>query len=251
VQKSGSCSSLVVEYCRDAWDALSNRSNDKEVASWDAELARLALAPILIDTTNLTNDHKVTDADVKATRYLESLIMTGSDGVFNRDEYFERITAAKTDIAHLSMPDILRKDYKQWTEAGSIKLGISSVVKDIQFLIDKAGNKVKFLAAVKDFAQERDLSSFSIMTTSQQDGSFRRELLIWAFDERGVRAAEKFEQVSKAKLGLQQWGDGSLDFQDQGQWRHCWWQQKVENSRKQIAPMLRTCIQDTTPGGLN
>jgi exopolyphosphatase len=177
VQKSGSCSSLVVEYCRDAWDALSNRSNDTEVASWDAELARLALAPILIDTTNLTNDHKVTDADVKATRYLESLIMTGSDGVFNRDEYFERITAAKTDIGHLSMPDILRKDYKQWTEAGSIKLGISSVVKDIQFLIDKAGNKVKFLAAVKDFAQERDLSSFSIMTTSQQDGSFRRELL--------------------------------------------------------------------------
>lgn len=244
VQKSGSCSSLVVESCREAWIASSKKSKDKEIASWDVELARLALAPILIDTTNLTNEHKVTDADVKATNYLESLILAEGGSRLYRDEYFKSITATKNDIGHLSLPDILRKDYKQWTEAGSVNLGVSSVVKDIQFLIDKAGSKVKFFAAVKDFAQERDLAIFSIMTTSEKAGTFRRELLLWGLDERGARAAEKFEDGSKEKLGLQQWGEGSLDFSDENQWRRCWWQQKVENSRKQVAPVLRSYIQD-------
>lgn len=245
VQKSGSCSSLVVDYCREAWDALSKESGNKDTASWDAELAGLALAPLLIDTTNLTNEHRVTEVDVKATKYLETLLLAEPGSIFNRDEYFEKITAAKNDIGGLSLPDIFRKDYKQWTEAESINLGISSVVKDIQFLVDKAGNKVKFFAAMKDFAQERNLSTFSIMTTSHKDGTFRRELLIWSLDERGVKAAERFEEGSKEHLGLQPWGDGSLDFGDGKQWRRCWWQQKVDNSRKQVAPMLRTYIQNT------
>jgi exopolyphosphatase len=246
IEKSGSCSSLVVEYCREAWDALSKLSNDGGTAAWDAELARLALAPILIDTTNLTNEHKVTRADISATKYLESLIMAEPGSKFDRDEYFERITAAKNDIGRLSLPDILRKDYKQWTEAGSTKLGISSVVKDIQFLIDKAGGRVKFFAACKDFALERNLSIFSIMTTSQNDGTFRRELLVWGLDERAVRATEKFGYDCKEKLVLKKWGEGSLDFRDESQWRRCWWQERVEHSRKQVAPMLRSYIQDTT-----
>jgi exopolyphosphatase len=243
VQKSGSCSSLVVEYCREAWDAL--KSEDVETASWDAQLARLALAPILIDTTNLTNEYKVMPVDVEATKYLESLIQAEPGTMYDREEYFQKVTAAKNDIGNLRLPDILRKDYKQWTEAGSINLGISSVVKDIQFLIDKAGSEVKLFAAMKDFATARGLSIFSIMTTSQKDGTFRRELLIWALNKRGVRAAERFEVDSKEKLGLQQWGDGSLDFSDDEQWRRCWWQQRVENSRKQVAPMLRASIQNT------
>ena len=246
VQKSGSCSSLVVEYCKEAWDALSKRSNDRETAAWDAELSRLALAPILIDTTNLTDEHKVTDADVAATKYLESLITAEPGGRFDRDEYFEKIASAKDDIRHLGLSDILRKDYKQWTEAGSVTLGISSVVKDIQFLIDKAGDPVKFIAAMKDFASERKLSTFAIMTTSQKDGAFRRELLVWGLDKRAARAAEKFEIGSKETLGLQQWEEGLLDFRDESQWRHCWWQERVEQSRKQVAPMLRFYIQDTT-----
>lgn len=242
VQKSGSCSSLVVEYCREAWDALSEKSNGTDTAPWDAELAQLALAPILIDTTNLTNKSKVADVDVKAAKYLESKILAKPGSIFNRDEYFERITAAKNDIGNLSLRDILRKDYKQWTEAGSVNLGISSVVKDIQFLIDKAGSKVKFFAAVQDYAQERDLALFSIMTTSRKAGVFQRELLLWALDERGARAAERFGGGAKEKLGLEQWEDGSIDFRDDSQWRRCWWQRKVENSRKQVAPLLRSYI---------
>jgi exopolyphosphatase len=243
VQKSGSCSSLVVEYCRDAWSALSRRSEDKESASWDADLARLALAPILIDTTNLTNDYRVTPVDVKAAEYLESFILVDPTRKFDREEYFQRITAAKNDIGGLSLSNILRKDYKQWTEAGAINFGISSVVKDIEFLINKAGAKAKFFAAMEDFARERNLSMYSIMTASQKDGAFHRELLIWGLDERGVYTAERFEADSKEKLGLQQWGDGTLDLTDDAQWRRCWQQHKVENSRKQIAPMLKTYMQ--------
>jgi exopolyphosphatase len=242
VQKSGSCSSLVVEYCREAWDASSKKSNDTDTAHWDSEIAQLALAPILIDTANLTDKYKVTDVDIKAAKYLESKILAKPGVRFNRDEYFEKIAAAKNDIGNLSLPDILRKDYKQWTEAGSVNLGISSVVKDIQFLIDKAGSKVKFFAAVKDFAQERDLAIFSIMTTSKKDGVFQRELLVWGLDEKGAQIAERFGDGAKEKLGLEQWENGSIDFRDENQWRSCWWQRKVENSRKQVAPLLRSYI---------
>lgn len=246
VQKSGSCSSLIVEYCKDAWSALSNNSSDSEMKQWDADLARLALAPILIDTTNLKDKHKVTDVDINAVKYLESLTTSEANGSLDRDEYFNRISAAKNDISHLSLPDILRKDYKQWNEAGFVGFGISSVVKDVKFLIDKAGSKVKFLAAAKDFAHERGLTLFAIMTTSQQAGTFRRELLVWGLNDRGSAIAQRFEEGCKEGLGLEIWGEGTLDFKDDDQWRHCWWQGKVENSRKQVAPMLKRYIQNTT-----
>lgn len=243
VRKSGSCSSLVVEHCREAWDALSKKAEDKESVSWDAELAQLALAPILIDTTNLTDKNKVTPTDIEAVEYLESKIRAEPAIQFNSEEHFKVVSAAKSDIGGLSLPDILRKDYKQWNEAGDVKLGISSVVKDMQFLIDKAGNEEKFFTALEDFCRERDLSVYSIMTTSQKDGKFQRELFVWGLGERGVEAAKKFEASFKEELGLQQWSDGLLDLDDGKQWRRCWWQHRVENSRKQVAPMMRTAIQ--------
>lgn len=239
VKKSGSCASLVVESCREAWDDLSAKSTGGEKA-WDVELAYLALAPVLIDTTNLTTESKVTPADVEAVEYLKSIIMENSSG-FDSDKYFEEVSEAKHDIGGLSLPDILRKDYKQWTEAGSVLLGVSSVVKDIQFLIDKAGSKEKFLDALKAFATERDLSVCSIMTTANHEDKFKRELFVWALDKKGLEPAKKFETDAREKLGLEQWGDGSLD-SDDGGWRRCWWQERVENSRKQVAPLLRAAI---------
>lgn len=242
VEKSGSCSSLVIESCKDAWDALSASAASKDEKAWDTELAYLALAPILIDTTNLTVKSKVTSADVQAVKYLKSRI-SDLDPNFDTGKYFEELSSAKNNIGELSLRDILRKDYKQWNEAGSTKLGISSVVKDLQFLIDKAGGTDKFLEALTAFAQERDLSLVSIMTTAEQNGEFIRELFVWGLNEVGVKAAKTFEADSAEKLGLAQWRDGSLDTDNEhGQWRRCWWQKKVENSRKQVAPLLRTSV---------
>jgi len=244
VRKSGSCSSLVVEYCKEAWDSLAEKSKsdyDNEKL-WNAQLARLAIAPILIDTANLTFESKTTTADVDAVKYLEHFIAGQEGSNYDTAEYFKQILEAKEDIGGISLPDILRKDYKQWNEVASMKLGVSCVVKDISYLVEKAGSQEKFFEAVKDFAKERRLSICSVMTTSHPNNVFKRELLVWALDKKATAAAKKFAADAEKRLGLAEWKNGSLDLDGEGEFRCCWWQHRVENSRKQVAPLLRTSL---------
>jgi exopolyphosphatase len=241
VRKSGSCSSLVLEYCKKDWNELGKQFGEEERA-WNAELARLAIAPVLIDTQNLRDENKTTPTDTKAVRYLEGWIMAAEDGEsYKTEDYFNEISRAKEDIGSLSLPDILRKDYKQWNESIA-NLGVSSVVKDVGFLIEKAGSEEKFFEAVKEFAKQRNLSLFSIMTTSNPDSVFKRELMVWGLDGKGVEAAKTFSADAEKKLGLAEWQNGALDVERDSEWRRCWWQKKVENSRKQVAPLLRTSL---------
>jgi exopolyphosphatase len=276
--KSGSCASLVVEYCKEGWDALSSTMTDREqgphaeevvdaAEEWDAEAALLALAPILIDTTNLTDAAKATAGDVSAARYLESKIKLGAEVVdvgasrvgaarvgegrgqghgHDSDAYFREISEAKEGIEGLGLEDILRKDYKQWTEHVSVVLGISSAVKNIDFLIRKAGSKALFLDKLRRFAEERQLSAVVIMTTStSEEGEFRRELLVWGIDGRGADVAKRFENDAGDSLELEEWGNGALDEVNGSPevgWRRCWVQGKVEKSRKQVAPLLRKAV---------
>lgn len=238
ITKSGSCASLVVQYCREAWDSMAPKSAKDETTNWDAELAGLALAPILIDTTNLTSSSKVMPVDIEAVDYLEAKIKEVKGSSYNRDQYFKQISDAKQEIGRLSLSDIMRKDYKEWNEAGS-NLGISSVVKNIDFLAEKAGSDQAFLDTVRQFGEKRKLSIVCIMTTFTKDGKFGRELLVWGLDKAGAKTAQKFEKNAKDSLGLQSWKDGKLDEVDQsGEWRRCWVQERVENSRKQVQPMM-------------
>jgi exopolyphosphatase len=241
VEKSGSCASLVVEYCKPIWKELAKTVGEDE-RQWNAELARLAIAPILIDTQNLRDEAKTVESDMRAVRFAEGWIMAGEEGEsYSSQKYFEEIQNAKEDIRHLGLRDCLRKDYKEWS-GGEGKVGVCSVVRDIEFLLEKAGNKEKFLEGVRNFAREKGLSVVSIMTTSHNDGVFKRELLVWALDANGVGAAQGFAKDSQERLGLEGWKGGELDDEEEGEWRRCWYQTKVENSRKQVAPLLRASL---------
>ncbi|KAG9243089.1 hypothetical protein BJ878DRAFT_543627 [Calycina marina] len=248
IRKSGSCSSLVVEYCREAWQTLSSEAQASQAAVWDSQIAYLALAPILIDTSNLTNNF-VTSTDQDAAKHMESLIQKENES-FNKEQYFKELCAVKEHIGPLSLPDILRKDYKQWTETGGIKLGASSVVKNMEFLLEKAGNKEAFYESLKVFSNERDLSVVSIMTTSHVDGQFQRELFLWALNDKGVRAVKSFERDSAKELGLETWKKGNLDSDQPGLLRRCWHQRSVDKSRKQVGPLLRNATSKSSLGHL-
>lgn len=143
----------------------------------------------------------------------------------------------------MSLTDLLRKDYKQWSEGG-VSLGVSSVVKDMDFLLSKRETREEFFDTLKKFSQERDLSICSIMTRSSanNENGFQRELFVWGLNDKGVQALKKFEAESSNSLGLEIWKEGSLDSEDGGLWRKCWQQKKIENSRKQVAPMLRSSM---------
>ncbi|KAF2492262.1 exopolyphosphatase-like protein [Lophium mytilinum] len=269
IEKAGSCTSLVTEYCRGAWDAISDTKlssgaahaqGDEAVGDgavrtlWDAQVAQLGLASILIDTSNLQSKEKTTGHDVTAAEYLEAKIMacTQVAGGFDRTKFYKEIDTAKKNIGGLKLQDILRKDYKQWTEGG-LKLGISSVVKSLNFLQEKAQAEANgrstadaFYSAVREFADEQELDMYAIMTTSTSpEGNFQRELLLWAFTADTVATAQKFETNATGELGLESWhgSDGrSHDEDSEKDWRKVWRQRSVQHSRKRVAPLLREAM---------
>ncbi|KAF2125473.1 exopolyphosphatase-like protein [Dothidotthia symphoricarpi CBS 119687] len=266
IEKSGSCTSLTTNYCRAAWDMLSGSASsagathaqgdnfsddDTVVKRWDASVAQLGLASILIDTANLQDQSKTTEHDVRAVEYLEAKIMACSQlsASFDRASFYNEIDTAKRNIGALALRDILRKDYKQWDQGGQ-KLGISSVVKPIEFLQAKAGSETNtqppyaaFLDELELFASERELDLYSVMTTSTSSGGeFQRELLLWAFNDGAVAAAKAFVSTSRDELGLEEWhesGDVVNGNHGKGQWMRVWWQRQVQHSRKRVAPLLR------------
>lgn len=262
LEKCGSCTSLVVRYCKSTWDAISSNSlssgaahaqgesaiDDSAVTQgWDAQMAKMAFASILIDTANLTASGKVEQVDREAVEYLEAKIqMSARDArSWNREAYYEEIDAAKMDIGGLGLDEILQKDYKLWTENG-LRLGMSSVVKPLKFLVNKAGSGPALKEVIEQFMKERNLSIFAIMTTSTtSEGYFQRELFLQA---RKAAAMPIFNFLDRAvsELDLQDLEIDGLSAQEilepEGLGPWIWRQKAVSKSRKQVAPMLREAM---------
>ena len=248
VQKAGSCTSLVVNYCRESWESFTGEGT----SILDAQLAKLAMASILIDTTNLQSKAKVTPDDEEAIEYLEELIAagTGSSQPFDRTAFFNEINRAKSDIGSVKLQDILRKDYKQWLENGH-RIGISSVVKPISFLQRKAGEEEagsskssSLLQTIDRFANHRELGLYALMTTSTSAaGQFQRELMVKTFTDDDAKAVKKFAYEASEGLGLEDWDSQELDNVSNDKiWSKVWWQRHVEHSRKRVAPLLREAV---------
>lgn len=279
VSGPGSCTSLIVREIRERglWPS-SSFVNDKrqqqqvhheggEEGKWEVQLAKLALASILIDTTNLTAQGKVTDVDRDAVSFLTEKISSsssGSDGgggEWDRIAYFEQIQYAKAhSLDWLTVDEILGRDYKDWTESSSSGeervIGIASVVRPLKWIIEKArdedddstktGNdEMKlFLEKLKRFALERRLDVVSVMTAFNSDdsegGQFARELLVWGLKDDYNDTLAKFAETFREQLRLQKWND----FPTEGNHEYTgglyiWQQGNVSQSRKQVAPLLR------------
>ena len=256
--KCGSCMSLVLDHCRPVWDALSSADceDGTPAATVDAQLAHIALAPILIDTTNLTSKDKTTDWDRRAADLAESKLTPSftttttspspSPTPYSRQKYYTHITTLKEQIASLTYRDLLRKDYKRWTE-GPLSVGVSTIVRELSYTFTSVGAKSQpaFLDALRAWADEQNLDIAAVMTVSSSKGVFQRELLVWAVSEGGVKAVGEFEKRFGGVLGLERWeeGGGGLDLEDGKEGRGvCWRQGGVEHSRKQVGPMLREAM---------
>lgn len=253
----GSCSSLIINHFRNQWDSwfltvsfsgAANGQGDNLIEDgafatlWDAQVAHMSLAAVLVDTANLKDDNKTTEQDRQAVEYLETKIKMslklGKD--YDRDNFFDAMQKAKEDLGPLSIRDILRKDYKEWRD-GDVVLGTSAVVRPFAFLSKKADEEGKgdMIDHCKAFAEQRGLSVVSVMTAyTDEDGSFARQLLVVGGSEKGRKVIEQFRQTSVDDLDLQQLEQGD----DQG-WLHFIWQQRnLAASRKQVAPLLRQAM---------
>lgn len=279
IAKTGSCTTLVLEHCAvDAWgpdpQTDSATTESLEAAKIKAQLARLALAPILIDTAGLQDKDKTTPRDERAVARAEAHIaayeallpLTRSsennddEKRYDRGIFFERTAALKEDLTEMSFRDIFRKDYKEWScGRGGLYLGTSSMPRGFGYLLDQKarGDAGVIGAALREWGDERDemlrgakMDLVAVFIGFKDDeGEFQRELLIWARSEAGVKAAEVFERTWSDELRLEAWGDGVLDLKPvskggakETEWRRCWRQGALAYSRKQIAPMLRDAL---------
>ncbi|KAH6856245.1 hypothetical protein B0I37DRAFT_72188 [Chaetomium sp. MPI-CAGE-AT-0009] len=259
----GSCMSLVLDHCKPTWDSLAASAceDGTSAAECDAQLARVALAPILIDTTSLTSRDKTTDLDVRAAELAESKLApfqsqlrtqtdtpTQAPEPYNRETYHTTLTTLKEQITGLPYRDVLRKDYKRWSE-GDLGLGMSTVVQGLADAVAAAGEgeREAFVAALRAWAGEQALDVAAVMTVSRPGGVFTRELLVWGLSEPGVAAVREFRRRFAETLGLESWEGGELDEggEGQGEWRVCWRQKAVSYSRKQVAPMLREAMRES------
>lgn len=257
----GSCSSLVSNEMvqRGLWAAKADASSSSETA----QIAKLALAAILIDTTNLTAEGKVTDVDVQAVDFLCKQVAK-DDSAWHREAFFEKILSAKKNsLDLLTLPEILDRDYKDWTETTSsgkdVKLGFCSSVKPICWIVEKAGSVSKFVDAVRSFAAQKELDIVVVMTSfTHGDDKFARELFLYAKHESEAAAdgAKVFVTQAGTELGLDKWSSlhggcpnsteekvrSVLNGIDSDSCRQLWLQKNTTASRKQVAPLLREAV---------
>lgn len=235
--------SLVVEYCKDVFDGLSAQTDVTEdgddVKDLANGLARVALAAILVDTNNLKSKAKTTDLDIQIAEYLEAKVTN-----YKRKTYYTELSELKEDISQFSYTDNFRKDFKAWTEAGMV-LGTSSIPKGFHYMLKHLGDDKTLLEDFRKFSEDRKVDIGTIMTSSaKDDGVFKRNLLVWAFNAKAVKAVENFVASQAEALGLAPFQDGRLDYKGENEVRYCWYQHVTKNSRKQLAPMLRAAMRE-------
>ncbi|KAL2809358.1 hypothetical protein BJX63DRAFT_405931 [Aspergillus granulosus] len=256
IEPAGSCTSLVIKALEKM--GLWMKSDTDRVSTSEEQIAKLALAPILIDTTNLTNKDKVTEFDTSAYDFLlPKATATASWGSSRFHAEIHETKQKSLDL--LTVEEILDRDYKEWAEIPSrqtdqppVQIGICSTVKSIPWVVRKAGSSSAFLDTLKKFALERNLDIVMIMTAfSSAGGKFCRELHAYTLNDRGVAALEAFISDASSQLGLEEWS--SLDGEDKSHdikstlqdskdghlWTRLWVQTNVAKSRKQVAPLVR------------
>ncbi|KAH8702109.1 hypothetical protein BGW36DRAFT_264341, partial [Talaromyces proteolyticus] len=260
----GSCTSLIIREVqrRGLWPSSSSSAVDEPHsadAHADAELAKLALAAILIDTTNLTAEGKVTDVDRDAVSFLtrkieESAPFRAGTEVWDQKALFEEVQYAKAhSLDWLTVDEILGRDYKDWTETmpsgDTTVIGIASVVRPLSWIIAKANeenglkeekNLNSLLEKTKQFAGKRSLDVVAIMTafTSKKE-EFQRELLLWVVNEKRIEQGEIFVESAREELQLEKWSQFPFDGRQEVGRLYIWKQANLGKSRKQVAPLLR------------
>lgn len=160
IQVVGSCSTLV------AHDLLQTLP----LTHWPDNLVTLLLAPILMDTTNLTSQEKTTQQD----RDVAAMLMARIGDALPPD-YYARLRERKLDISGLSRHGLLRKDFKKF-QAGNVVYGMSTLVSSEGFwMADEASMRGELEA----LCRQRELHFLVLLMPrdNHQNSAARRVLL--------------------------------------------------------------------------
>lgn len=226
ITKAGSCSSLVSNY----WFKILGRG----IMQPTPDVLQLCVGALLVDTSNML--YKVEQADLAALQSYKFKL-----GGFNFTTYFEQIHEAKNDLEGLSLRDILRKDYKEFEFPTSgkriIKCGMASVVKPLEWLVDKNGAD-GLEKGYRSFLEERSQDILLTLTNLTSEGQFLRQIAFYAETPENIRLSEKLTHEVRDILRLKPINSKILATDKFS----CFSQLNTAASRKQVAPYVQNAV---------
>ncbi|KAJ2867905.1 Exopolyphosphatase [Coemansia erecta] len=266
IETIGSCTTLV---------AAKIRALDNPI---DSALAKLLLAPILLDTANLNPESlRATAKDKECYNWLVPLInwttpglaaaeKNGSDvdevsgaqeqlQVSSTQELYKALDKLKGSVKHLSSADLLRKDYKQWQVTDGVgkvwTVGISSVAYRITKWLKRDGVD-GIENALQAWMAKQGLDVALVMTHGKarpqkgQPKVYGRDLAI-AFSQSTVSGLQEsllIDLLSASEtLKLQPLRFNDLQ-SDIDRSRMCFFvQARIESSRKQVFPAVKHALE--------
>ncbi|KAI9891215.1 MAG: Exopolyphosphatase [Vezdaea aestivalis] len=257
-----SCTSLVVNHYAAEWN-LDRKTAFPSILS--ASLAQFALVSILIDTSNNLERETIRDGappsrsnaiDIQAVEFLEDVILNDqAESVdYNRTGLFNTMQEAKMNVQHLEPNDLLRKDYKEWSDPAWFgqKLGISSVTMPAEEIFILPGvhmrpNKLT-RGDVSTFMQSRDLYIYAIMTVSTTtNGDTKREILVFISYAEQQGFLTSFASIACVQLRLLNGRAADYEQMIGTQAGRAWQIGDTSMSRKDVAPLLRRAVTDFIP----
>lgn len=266
VHSNGSCSSLVFNYW---YDCIGEKTEFYK----DIDVILLLLAPLLIDTSNMTQ--KVEEGDeVAFAKYKEILNLPGnktltdlesSEGavttklVATEDNIFERFytktKSEKKNVKGFSVSDLLRKDYKQFefqAKKLAIRIGFSSLLKAMSWILSTYTHD-EVVAACIDVCKINDLDVI-VMTpsyTRKDNDEYTREFA-YSFNK-DSKNAEFFHQLAELTSPVLELNDNvySLDKAELSQINNnkhnqvleIYNQVNIRASRKQVVPAVKDVVE--------
>jgi exopolyphosphatase len=229
-----------------------------------SDLATLLLSAILIDTGGLKPGGKALPVDLRAANFLASRSLHGpspppkaEDLLYDALE-IQTLTATllekKKDVIHLSTPELLRRDYKEyvfdlpWLGNQTVRAGISTVPLSLSVLHrdDDLGE------SMMAWMVERRLSVLGVSTSfTEQDQPGHKREFAWIvhgswldgvnLDEFAERLWTGFEECEEVRVGEHQ--HISLDAIPAWARTKTYQVEGGDASRKVTAPLLRAILQ--------
>ncbi|KAF8610024.1 DHH phosphoesterase [Ceratobasidium sp. AG-I] len=197
IEPSGSCASLVVHEILDLWDKEEedmafgdkcvNSNIDNELKPHPTEipeeLADLLLAVIALDTDDF---HRGNGRDLFASKAIwrwSSFCRGDEDREDVMDRLDKELGTAKRDLKHLTVRDLLRRDWKgdiipaPNASAPALHLGIASIPVSMRAQISRAGNHTPAAWFEIEKAWTKEISAdVSLALTSYREGGVGDEL---------------------------------------------------------------------------
>ena len=244
IRTCGSNSTLVFHYFHEL------TSGDDKFWETNKDVVELLIAPLLIDTTNMTQ--KVEDPDVKALEFYKKILTTDTVNFTTQssyDEFYKTLKTAKKDISGFSFADILRKDYKQFHFLHGDRVGFSSISKPLLWIASKfSADEIKEDLAKTLKANQIELLVMTASFTQKETGIYTREFSYY-YEGENEKYANLFQLVWRdLELSTDMYKSEIIStlvnaVNNRESHLKIYNQKKVTATRKQVVPIVKEALE--------